>query len=93
MLREEGHQVIYTFLQPGQRSYALLRDREVDVMQSAVSSNWSPLEQGIELLPVHFAQINQRAGFLSSVASQSPHSSGRTSRARHCLPTTVSSPL
>jgi hypothetical protein len=33
MLRDEGHQVIYTVLQPGQRSYALLRDREVDVMQ------------------------------------------------------------
>jgi len=63
MLRDEGHQVIYTVLQPGQRSYALLRDREVDVMQSAVSSNWSLLEQGIEPLPVHFAQINQRDGF------------------------------
>ena len=32
-------------------------------MQSAVSSNWKPREQGIEPLPVHFAQINQRDGF------------------------------
>jgi hypothetical protein len=32
-------------------------------MQSAVSSNWKPREQGIEPLPVHFAPINQRDGF------------------------------
>jgi NitT/TauT family transport system substrate-binding protein len=32
-------------------------------MQSAVSSNWKPRERGIEPLPVHFAQINQRDGF------------------------------
>jgi len=32
-------------------------------MQSAVSSNWRLREQGIEPLPVHFAQINQRDGF------------------------------
>jgi len=44
-------------------SYALLRDGQVDIMQSAVSSNWRLREQGIEPLPVHFAQINQRDGF------------------------------
>src|SRR5579872_3632394 len=32
-------------------------------MQSAVSSNWKPMEQGESALPVHFAQINQRDGF------------------------------
>lgn len=62
-LRDEGHEVPYGVLAPQQRSYALLRDREVDIMQSAVSSNWKPREQGIEPLPVHFAQINQRDGF------------------------------
>jgi NitT/TauT family transport system substrate-binding protein len=62
-LRDEGHQVTYSVLGPGQRSYALLRDGEVDIMQSAVSSNWPLREQGIEPLPVHFAQINQRDGF------------------------------
>ena len=62
-LRDEGHDVEYTVLGPRQRSYALLRDGEVDIMQSAVSSNWAPREQGIEPLPVHFAQINQRDGF------------------------------
>jgi NitT/TauT family transport system substrate-binding protein len=62
-LRDEGHEVVYSVLGPRQRSYALLRDGEVDIMQSAVSSNWAAREQGIEPLPVHFAQINQRDGF------------------------------
>ena len=62
-LRTEGHEVPYSVLAPGQRSYALIRDGEVDVMQSAVSSNWNALERGLEPLPVHFAQINQRDGF------------------------------
>jgi NitT/TauT family transport system substrate-binding protein len=63
ILRGEGHEAIYSVLQPGQRSYALLRDGEIDIMQSAVSSNWNALERGVEPLPVHFAQINQRDGF------------------------------
>ena len=62
-LRDEGHQVPYSVLGPKQRSYVLLRDGEIDIMQSAVSSNWKPREQGIEPLPVHFAQINRRDGF------------------------------
>jgi NitT/TauT family transport system substrate-binding protein len=62
-LRGEGHDVVYSVLGPGQRSYALIRDGEVDIMQSAVSSNWNARERGVEPLPVHFAQINQRDGF------------------------------
>ena len=46
-----------------QRSNALIRDGAVDIMQSAVSSNWNGREMGVEPLPVHFAQINQRDGF------------------------------
>jgi NitT/TauT family transport system substrate-binding protein len=63
ILRGQGHDVPYSVLAPGKRSYALLRDGEVDVMQSAVSSNWNGREMGVEPLPVHFAQINQRDGF------------------------------
>ncbi len=62
-LREEGHEVTYGVLGRGQRGYAILRDGQADILQSAVSSNWPPREQGIEPLPVHFAQINQRDGF------------------------------
>ena len=71
-LRDEGHDVPYSVLGPQQRSYALLRDREVDIMQSAVSSNWKPREQGIEPLPVHFAQINQRDGFFIAARQPDP---------------------
>jgi NitT/TauT family transport system substrate-binding protein len=41
----------------------LIRDGQVDIMQSAVSSNWQPLERGVSPLPVHFALINRRDGF------------------------------
>lgn len=61
-LRDEGHQISYSVLGSGQRSYALLRDGELGIMQSAVSSSWRLREQGSEPLPVHFAQINQREG-------------------------------
>lgn len=62
-LRREGHEVVYNVLQPGQKSYILLGAGEVDVMQSAVSSNWKLMDRGLGPLPVHFAQINQRDGF------------------------------
>src|SRR6185503_14254425 len=62
-LRDDGVDVTYDVLKPGQRTYQLLRDREIDIMQSAVSSNWNLRERGVEPLPVHFAQINQRDGF------------------------------
>ncbi|HEY2018188.1 MAG TPA: hypothetical protein VGH38_32000 [Bryobacteraceae bacterium] len=62
-LKDEGQDVSYSVLGPGQRSYALIRDGEIDIMQSAVSSNWKARERGVEPLPVHFAQINRRDGF------------------------------
>ena len=62
-LRDEGREVTYSGLGADQRTYALIRDGAVDIVQSAVSSNWKPRERGVEPLPVHFAQINQRDGF------------------------------
>ena len=62
-LREDGHDVSYSVLARGQRSHELIRDGAVDIIQSAVSSNWPPREKGISPLPVHFAQINCRDGF------------------------------
>jgi NitT/TauT family transport system substrate-binding protein len=62
-LRDEGREVTYSVLGADQRTYALIRDGVVDIVQSAVSSNWKPRERGVEPLPVHFAQINQRDGF------------------------------
>jgi NitT/TauT family transport system substrate-binding protein len=62
-LKQRGVAAEYSILAKGQRSSALLREGAVDVMQSAVSSNWKPMEHGESPLPVHFAQINRRDGF------------------------------
>jgi NitT/TauT family transport system substrate-binding protein len=62
-LNEQGLDATYGILSPGQRSQDLIRDGLADVIQSAVSSNWKPMERGESPLPVHFAQINCRDGF------------------------------
>jgi NitT/TauT family transport system substrate-binding protein len=62
-LERRGLAAEYSILAKGQRSSALIGEGSVDIMQSAVSSNWKPMEQGESPLPVHFAQINQRDGF------------------------------
>lgn len=71
-LRDEGHDVLYTVLHAGQRSHALIGEGFVDIMQSAVSSNWSARESGIRVLPVHFAQINRRDGFFLTASAPDP---------------------
>ncbi len=65
-LEQEGLRGEYSVLQPGQRSRNLLAAGEVDLMQSAVGSNFGPLEAGETGLPSHFAQINTRDGFFLS---------------------------
>ena len=62
-LEKQGLSGAYSVLGKGQRSSVLLREGAVDIMQSAVSSNWKPIEAGEAPLPVHFAQINRRDGF------------------------------
>jgi NitT/TauT family transport system substrate-binding protein len=62
-LERRGVAAEYAILAPGQRSSDLIRTGAVDIMQSAVSSNWKPMERGESPLPVHFAQINRRDGF------------------------------
>ncbi len=89
-LREEGMEASYSVLQPGQRSHLLIGSGEVDLMQSAVSSNWGPMEEGLSELPVHFAQINQRDGFFLAARRRSPRFSwkdleGATLLADHAL--------
>src|SRR5712692_911454 len=89
-LKQEGLEASYSILGPGERSQALIRDGVVDVMQSAVSSNWTPMERGESPLPVHFAQINQRDGFfIVGRASDAPfqwkHLKGHTLLADHGL--------
>lgn len=62
-LRDEGLDASYGVLPPGRTSRDAIRLGEADVIQSAVASNFSPLEKGEKDLPLHFAQINRRDGF------------------------------
>jgi NitT/TauT family transport system substrate-binding protein len=71
-LDKHGLTAEYSVLGKGQRSSALIREGVVDVMQSAVSSNWKPLENGESPLPVHFATINQRDGFFLVARESAP---------------------
>ena len=71
-LRDQGRDVPYSVLQPGQRSHSLIAERAVDIMQSAVSSNWSARAEGVRELPVHFAQINRRDGFFLTAPAPDP---------------------
>jgi NitT/TauT family transport system substrate-binding protein len=62
-LAEEGLNPAYAVLPKDRTARDMIRKREVDVVQAAVSSSWGPMEDGEQDLPVHFAQINQRDGF------------------------------
>ena len=63
-LQQEGFEPTYAPLPPGKTVAQLLTAGEIDVAQSAVSSSWGPLEKGQQPPTVHFAQINERDGFL-----------------------------
>ena len=72
-LRDAGLEATYDVLRPGQRSQVLIRDGVVDIMQSAVSSNWRLIESGETPRPVHFAQINRRDGFFLAGRQADPN--------------------
>src|SRR5215469_14254992 len=71
-LERQGLSAEYSILQRGQTSAQLIREGAADIMQSAVSSNWKPMEAGETALPVHFAQINQRDGFFLVARKAAP---------------------
>jgi NitT/TauT family transport system substrate-binding protein len=61
---DEGFQPTYAVLPGGKTVAQFLAAGEIDVAQSAVSASWRELEQGRRPSAVHFAQINQRDGFV-----------------------------
>ncbi len=71
-LKEEGFEAIYTPLPAGKTAAQLLTAGEIDVAQSAVSASWGALEQGQQPPTVHFAQINERDGFLIAARHPDP---------------------
>jgi NitT/TauT family transport system substrate-binding protein len=62
-LREEGFESTYEVLAPGSDVQELIRNGEIDIVQSAVYSSWARMEKNEGALAAHFAQINQRDGF------------------------------
>ena len=71
-LQEEGFEPVYSPLPAGKTVAQLLTAGEIDVAQSAVSSSWGALEQGQQPPTVHFAQINERDGFLIAARLPDP---------------------
>src|SRR4249920_1834118 len=71
-LQAEGFEPVYAPLPPGKTVAQLLTAGEIDVAQSAVSSSWGFLEQGQQPPTVHFAQINERDGFLIAARRPDP---------------------
>jgi NitT/TauT family transport system substrate-binding protein len=69
-LKAAGLDAEFSVAGPGRSPHAGLRDGSLDLIQSAVSSSFAPLERGEKLDLVHFAQINQRDGFF--IAARSP---------------------
>jgi len=63
-LKDEGFEPSYAVVPAGRNVAQLLAAGEIDVAQSAVSASWVVLEQGRPSPMVHFAQINQRDGFV-----------------------------
>ena len=69
-LSAEGLDAVFSIASPGEVPRARLADGSVHLIQSAVSASFAPLERGETSEIVHFAQINQRDGFL--IAGRAP---------------------
>lgn len=69
-LEEEGFEPTYAVVPRGKTVGQFIATGDIDVAQSAVSASWTALEQGRQPPLVHFAQINQRDGFL--IAAREP---------------------
>jgi NitT/TauT family transport system substrate-binding protein len=69
-LAHEGFEATYTVMPPGRRVGEMIVSGEIHVSQTAVSGSWAYLERGEKPPFAHFAQINQRDGFL--IASRQP---------------------
>lgn len=69
---QEGFQPSYSVVPPGRTVAQFIAAGEIDVGQSAVSASWPFLEKGQPPPLVHFAQINQRDGFLIAARTPDP---------------------
>jgi len=63
-LKDEGFEASYAVVPAGRSVAQFVASGDADIVQSAVSASWTAFEQGRQPATVHFAQINQRDGFL-----------------------------
>ena len=71
-LRDEGFDPTYAVAPAGKTVAQFIASGEIDIAQSAVSASWAALEQGRQPPMIHFAQINQRDGFLIAARRRNP---------------------
>jgi NitT/TauT family transport system substrate-binding protein len=71
-LADEGLDATFSVASPTEVPRARLTDGSVHLIQSAVSASFAPLERGETSEIVHFAQINQRDGFLIAARAPDP---------------------
>jgi len=69
-LAHEGFEATYRVMPPQRSVGDMIASGEIQVSQSAVSASWPFLEKGEKPPFLHFAQINQRDGFL--IAARRP---------------------
>jgi NitT/TauT family transport system substrate-binding protein len=71
-LSDEGLAATFSIASPGEVPRARLSDGSVHLIQSAPGASFAPLERGETSEIVHFAQINQRDGFLLAARAPDP---------------------
>ena len=71
-LADEGLDATFTIASPTEVPRARLGDGSVHLIQSAPGASFAPLERGETSEIVHFAQINQRDGFLIAARAPDP---------------------
>ena len=59
----EGLDVMFGTVPSGKSSIAMLKDDEVDIVQTGISRSMMDLDEGNEDAPLHIAEINQGDGF------------------------------
>jgi NitT/TauT family transport system substrate-binding protein len=71
-LKEEGFEPRHSIAPPGKSAIESLVNGTADVVQSAPSQGFGPLEKGQRPPTVHFAQINEKDGFFLTARAPDP---------------------
>ncbi len=84
-LKEGGFEPRLAVAPPGKSAIAALVDGSAQVVQSAPSQGFGPLEQGRQPPALHFAQINEKDGFFLTARQPDPGFSWETLKGKQVL--------